>query len=91
MNSHFQYLQLKEKPEASEIRREWLIKRRASKKIEIAIQNCPKGPKDFDCTIHDYISSKEKFVDAISPLSIRSDSDTSEYYQNWIRSDVDDF
>ena len=54
------------------------------------MQNCPKGPKDFDCTVHDYISSKEKFADAISPLSIRSDSDTSEYYQNWIRSDVDD-
>ena len=78
-------------PSEKDLRRKWRRLALNNKKFENAIKGCAKGPKDFDCTIMDYIGSKEDFANHFDPNGKKSQAEVGIEHDAWVRSDVDNY
>ena len=84
-------MKLQNNPNEKDLRKRWRRLALNNNKFEDAIQNCAKGPKDFDCTRPDYIRSKDDFGNLINPNREKSEAEVGIEHDAWVRSDVDNY
>ena len=71
------------------LRHKWFTLRNENKKIKESIKNCTTGKKDFDCSIKDYVETKEEFKKMVDPNDEMSPNNVDVQYWAFLRSDVD--
>ena len=83
-----------ELPDQDEVnlRREWRQYEYENNKFREAIKNCKTGPKDFDCSVKDYIASEQDFKEYVDQDDVAIEDDyriiTLIDYDDLLRSDV---